>query len=217
MNALLFFLSLSFFAAADPTCDLELKKISPVDLPHHRQDADLNGDGLKDIFYLMGHEKFFLTCVFLAEKSNAVEGQYSLRHSHKGFYDSVLNLDNSGTPHFIVASDNLERPCGPTPTKYIPEELKSEVRMLYKKWERPFEKFNYQYSNPDFYPIHNLFLQNDVTIYTFKGNAKMDVTKEARSYLDLKKRVLTETINNKETPVLCRRLMEANLKRISSL
>lgn len=218
MSSLLLFLSLSFYAAAGPSCDLELKEVSPVDLPHHRQDADLNGDGLKDIFYLLGHEKFFLTCVFLAEPSKTGESQYTLKHSHKGFYDSVLNLDNSGTPHFIVASDDLERACGQqSPIKYIPEELKSEIRMLYKKWEPPFENFNYQYGMSDFYPIHNLFLQHDVKIYTFKDKAKIDVTKDARAYLDLKKRVLAETLKNKDVPVMCRRLMESNLRKISSL
>lgn len=179
--------------------------------PHTKVNEDINGDGLKDIFYLAGEEDVFQTCIFLAEKSKSGL-KYSLIHSHGEFYDSVLDLDGSGVPQILVAQDDLGYSCGMSPTDHIPKNTLNEIKKSYAKWSKGYEKYNFTYNMPDFYPLSNLLLLNNVKIYEIQGTSKMDVTKEKHPYLDLKKKILSEILKNKALPLVCKKKLEAILQ-----
>lgn len=181
--------------------------------PHTKVNTDLNGDGIKDLFFLAGEEDVFQTCIFLGKKSKS-KIEYELIHSHSDFYDTVFDFDQSKTAQVLVPSD-VEKDCGRVEgdnAQYlIPEALKGEIKKASEKWSKGYESFNFTYGMPDFYPVHNLYLLNEVKIYKFVGRSKVDVTKEMTSYLELKKKVLSAAIKQKGLLKKCRARLEKTL------
>ena len=184
--------------------------------PHTKVESDINGDGVKDLFYLAGEEDVFQTCVFLGKKSKS-KIDYDLVHSHSDFYDTIFDFDNSKTAEILVPSD-VEVDCGQVEgdnAQYlIPDELKSEIKKSYEKWSKGYESYNFTYNMPDFFPIHNLFLLNEVKIYKLVGKSKVDVTKKMTSYLDLKKKVLNAALKQKSISKKCKSKLEKTLSGI---
>lgn len=184
--------------------------------PHTKIESDMNGDGVKDIFYLAGQEDVFQTCIFLGKKSKS-KVDYDLVHSHSDFYDTVFDFDNSKTAQILVPSD-IKTHCGQVEADddpdLIPDALKSEIKKSYEKWAKGYEAYNFTYNMPDFFPIQNLFLLNEVKIYKFVGKSKIDVTKKMTSYLDLKKKILTAVIQQNSLSRKCKIELEKTLNGI---
>lgn len=179
--------------------------------PHTKVEADLNGDGIKDVFYLAGSEEVFQTCIFLGAKTKTGV-TYELAHSHSDFYDTVFNFDGSKTPQILVPS-TLDAECDEM-SELIPESLKAEIKSSYEKWAKGYEAYNFTYNMPEFFPISNLFLRNDVRIYRFEKNKKVDVTKKMKPYLKLKTKVLEATLKQKDVSKSCRKKLETKLKAV---
>jgi len=184
--------------------------------PHTRVEADLNGDRIPDLFYLAGEEELFQTCIFLGEKRKGAV-KMSLRHSHSGAYDTVLNITGGKRPQILVASDIVEA-CGESHGQdLMSERLKEEIRERYRKWSKGYEEFNFTYQMPEFFPVHNLFVLNDVKVYQFEGQKKKDVTKKVKEYLALKHHALSEVLKQQEIDGKCRAALEKNLKALNAI
>ncbi len=181
--------------------------------PHNIVEKDFNGDGIKDLFYLAGKDNVFLTCVFLGTKT-PTKIEYELVHSHSDFYDTFFDFDNTNTVQILVPSE-LDKDCGPAEgddaVYLVPEAVKEEIRNSYEKWSKGFEALNFTYNMPDFFPIQNLYLLNEVKIYKLVGKSKIDVTEEMTSYLDLKRKILFATIRQKFISKKCKARLEKTL------
>jgi len=183
-------------------------------LPHTKVEKDLNGDGINDFFYLAGEEDVYQTCIFLSTKSKT---KLYLAHSHSDFYDTVFSFDGSNTAQILVPSD-INKACSQADNRnsfnLISDSLKSDIKKSYAQWSKGYEAYNFTYNMPDFYPVHNLFLLNEVKIYKFAGKRKIDVTKKMTSYLELKRKVLEAAIKQDDLSKKCKKHLSKTLKRI---
>lgn len=205
LAGLMFFLTVNQVSA----CSLDANERKDEDLfVHNEVTGDLNGDGLPDYFYLAGEEEHHLTCVYLRQKEGTKTG-LKLVHETSGPYSTILDLDGNGKPELLVArrpdNNGDEEACG---IDALPKATQEEAAAFYKHRAQGFEKYNFNYSMPDFYPVFNLFLQYPSRIYRFGSDRLIEVTDQMIDYWALKKKAVSQVLRSPDATSECKALYE---------
>lgn len=94
--------------------------------------------------------------------------------------------------------------------------MHAEIKENYTKWSKGYEAYNATYNMPDFFPIHNLYLLNEVKIYKFEKRKKVDVTRKMKDYLALKRKVLEAVLKQEDLASPCKAQLQKTLNRLPS-
>jgi hypothetical protein len=194
-------------------CDLHpntFNKAIEPNVPHVQVKADLNGDGVEDFFYLAGKNDQVATCIFFGSKTK--EGyQLKLEQREGRFFLPIGDFSGGGKPQ-ILQPEPFEE-CGlDNGVQYIPAKLNLEIEKAYKRWTKNYKGFAHRYRRNN--AENNLYLLNPAHIYQYDGAKKVDVTEQSKAYLDLKEKVLTATIEQKDVPSKCGKALQYLLKRL---
>lgn len=210
--ALIFSAAYAFAGALE--CDLHPNSFNPAldsHPPHTQGKVDLNGDGVDDFFYLAGEPGGpVATCLFFGAKT-AKGPTLSLTHRDGKFLDVIGDFAETGRPEILIP-ENLDK-CGPNNgLAHIPTRLDPEIAKAFAAWTNGMQSLLY---TPKTRPATaSLYLLNPVHIYAYEGTKKVDVTASAKQFIDLKKKVLRETLKNPGLPADCATALRYGLRRL---
>lgn len=195
-------------------CELHPNAFNPkveAHVPHVQVKADLNGDGTNDFFYLAGSRKEGVTCMFFAQRTT--DGT-SLRmvHKHTGFFDTVGDFVGTKTPQILIPEELKD--CGlDNGLEFVAAKFDEELAPWNKAWSKGYENFRSKKGDrlamASFYPL------NPVHVFEFRPDGgKTDLTEKAGALIDLKKKILLDTMANPNVSPVCKRELRFNYKRL---
>jgi len=157
----------------------------PGDLqPHSKVWLDVNGDGLKDLFFFAGYEDVFSTYLYLwdVHSNSFSRSNLLLAYKNENAYSVLIDIDHNGQPEILDSGhsgrEHVDHYCVPNDLRSpeIPSDVGENITSEYRRLAGIFERFNFTYNMPEHYPIFNMCIFDPIKIYKFDGTMLRDVT-----------------------------------------
>lgn len=191
--------------------------------PHSKVWLDLNGDGLKDLFFFAGYEDAFSTYLYLwnVHSNSFSRDNLLLAYKNENDYSVLIDIDHDGKPEILDSGhsgrEHVDHYCVPNDLRSpeIPGDVEEKIMTEYWRLAGIFDRFNFTYNMPKHYSILNMFIFDPIKIYKFDGTSLHDVTVRYPGHLKWRLMILKRirTANQGE----CRPIVESAIDYLSIL